>query len=125
MKKTIYILGLLFFANTLLGQVGLQLESSSKTVQKEKSITLSPQSNFEFSKNQNNAPVDLKNFILSKNLKNNSSSFSIKNNNTELAFFCKIESEIEQASKIPLKFRLGEVQAVDRKEGKWKQFENQ
>ncbi len=36
----------------------------------------------------------------------------------ELAFFCKIEVELEKAAKIPVKFRLGSVPYVDRLEGK-------
>lgn len=38
----------------------------------------------------------------------------------ELAFFCKIEVKMEKALNLPVKFRLGEVQAVERKEGKLK-----
>ncbi len=34
------------------------------------------------------------------------------------AFFCLIEDKIEAKSKIPLRFRLGSLQAVDIKEGK-------
>ncbi len=35
-----------------------------------------------------------------------------------LAFFCKIEVQLEKASKFPVKFRLGDVNYVDRLEGK-------
>ena len=31
----------------------------------------------------------------------------------ELAFFCKVEVQIEKAARIPFKFRLGDVQYVD------------
>lgn len=37
----------------------------------------------------------------------------------ELAFFCKIEVQLEKVAKIPVKFRLGEVQYVERLEGKY------
>ena len=37
----------------------------------------------------------------------------------DLAFFCRIEVQMEQVFKFPVKFRLGEVQAVERKEGKY------
>lgn len=37
----------------------------------------------------------------------------------DLAFFCKIEVQLERATKIPIKFRLGEVQQVERMEGKY------
>lgn len=36
----------------------------------------------------------------------------------ELAFFCKIEVQLEKASRFPVKFRLGDVQYVDKLEGK-------
>jgi hypothetical protein len=35
-----------------------------------------------------------------------------------LAFFCKIEVKMEKAAKLPIKFRLGDVDYVDRLEGK-------
>ena len=36
----------------------------------------------------------------------------------DLAFFCKIEVKMEKAVRFPIKFRLGDVQYVDRLEGK-------
>lgn len=36
----------------------------------------------------------------------------------QLAFFCKIEVKLEKAVKLPIKFRLGDVEYVDRMEGK-------
>ena len=56
-----------------------------------------------------------------------SNSFGLKNKpksipNTfdanKLPLFCKIEWKIQQASKLPVKFRLGELQQVEAKEGK-------
>jgi hypothetical protein len=41
----------------------------------------------------------------------------------ELGMFCKFEVQIEKATRFPVKIRLGEVEAVDRKEGKW-QWDN-
>ncbi|MFN7118231.1 MAG: hypothetical protein ACK4TA_15630 [Saprospiraceae bacterium] len=35
-----------------------------------------------------------------------------------LAFFCKVEVKLEKAVKLPVKFRLGDVEYVDRLEGK-------
>lgn len=40
----------------------------------------------------------------------------------ELAFFCKLEVKMEKALNLPVKFRLGEVQAVEKMEGKLKTY---
>lgn len=37
----------------------------------------------------------------------------------ELAFFCRMEVKMEKAAKFPVKFRLGEVQYVEKMEGKY------
>lgn len=37
----------------------------------------------------------------------------------ELAFFCRLEVKMEKAAKFPIKFRLGEVQYVEKMEGKY------
>ncbi|MBK9016911.1 MAG: hypothetical protein IPM82_24205 [Saprospiraceae bacterium] len=37
---------------------------------------------------------------------------------SDLAFFCKMEVKMEKATRFPIKFRLGDVQYVDRLEGK-------
>ena len=39
---------------------------------------------------------------------------------SELALFCKIEWKLEKTARMPIKFRLGEVQQVELKEGKMK-----
>ncbi len=39
-------------------------------------------------------------------------------NHKSMPFFCEIEFQMEQASGFPVKFRLGDVQYVDRLEGK-------
>ena len=36
----------------------------------------------------------------------------------DLAFFCRVEVKLEQAATLPVKFRLGSVNYVDRLEGK-------
>jgi hypothetical protein len=41
-------------------------------------------------------------------------------NYQELAFFCKLEVKMEKALNLPVKVRLGEVQSVERMEGKLK-----
>ncbi len=40
-------------------------------------------------------------------------------NCNELAFFCRLEVKMEKAAKLPVKFRLGDVQEVDYLEGKY------
>lgn len=37
----------------------------------------------------------------------------------DLATFCRLELKLEKATKFPIKFRLGEVQYVERMEGKY------
>ncbi|GJM33008.1 MAG: hypothetical protein DHS20C18_20090 [Saprospiraceae bacterium] len=37
----------------------------------------------------------------------------------DMAFFCRLEVKLENAVKFPIKFRLGDVQYVDRLEGKY------
>jgi hypothetical protein len=37
----------------------------------------------------------------------------------DLAFFCRLEVKMEKAAKFPIKFRLGEVQYVEKMEGKY------
>lgn len=39
-------------------------------------------------------------------------------NCAELAFFCRLEVRMEKAAKLPVKFRLGDLQYVDYLEGK-------
>ena len=122
--KTISIsIVFLFFANVLLGQIGLTVEE--KTADK---VTLNWNQNGEktfFPKYKiSGIPVDLRNHILG-DTNSGQIGFHPTNPNGELAFFCKIEVELEKSSKIPVRFRLGEVQAVDAKEGKWGQFRNQ
>lgn len=41
-------------------------------------------------------------------------------NYEDLAFFCKLEVKMEKALNLPVKVRLGEVQTVERMEGKLK-----
>jgi len=114
MKKIFYIICFLSFANVLLGQVGLRVDDTqfateNKLDWKKKSEQVKV---FFTKKNQLQLPVDLKKHLLSKNVNTNSNNiFTQKKTAQEVAFFCRIEDKIEQ------------VQAVDRKEGKWQQFQ--
>lgn len=40
-------------------------------------------------------------------------------NYNDLGMFCKIEFQMERLTKFPIRIRLGEVQQVEQKEGKW------
>jgi len=68
---------------------------------------------------QNDAP----NFILLKNdmLDSNCSYVPTKVylKQKKLPFFCDLELKLEAAAKMPIKIRLGEVQQVERLEGKY------
>ena len=127
MKKIFHLFLFLSFANVMLGQVGLRVEGTQFA--KESQVDWEKRKEsvkvFFTKKNQSQIPEDLKKYFLSENIPTNTSStFSIKNASQELAFFCKIEVQLENSSNLPVRFRLGEVQAVDQKEGKWKQFNN-
>lgn len=39
-------------------------------------------------------------------------------NYNELGFFCKVEVQMEKVTKLPIKFRLGDVQYLEKLEGK-------
>lgn len=43
----------------------------------------------------------------------------------ELAFFCKLEVKLEKATRLPIKFRLGEVQYAENREGKYGSLQQQ
>ena len=127
MKRTFYLFFFLSFANVLLSQVGLRMEGTQFT--KESQVNwekLNEHVKISFAKkDQTQIPVDLKKYFLAENVEINSSNvFAKKNASQELAFFCKIEVQLENSSNLPVRFRLGEVQAVDQKEGKWQQFNN-
>ena len=68
-------------------------------------------------------------FLKAKNWKTDSFKTSLQQKNpmrevprswcySELALFCKLEVKMEKAARFPVKFRLGDVQYVDRLEGK-------
>ena len=123
MKTISIFIAFLFFANGLLGQIGLTIE---ETVADKTKLNWNQngQKTFFPKYKTSDLPVDLRNHILADTNSDKMGIYPI-NKNGELAFFCKIEVELEKSSKIPVRFRLGEVQAVDAKEGKWGQFRNQ
>lgn len=126
-KKTFHILFFLSFANILLGQVGLQVEGTRfvKEGQADREKRNEQLKVFFIKKDHSQVPVDLKKYFLAESVSNNTSNiFAKRKASQELAFFCKIEVQLENSSNLPLRFRLGEVQAVDQKEGKWQQFRN-
>lgn len=124
MVRLFYILVISFLANYSFSQSGLKVESISNSQDDIFNFTSTSNKIFpQKNTTQVSAPIDLKSFLLNDHGKALGYSILHNNNsNKELAFFCRIEAEIEQSSKLPVKFRLGEVQQVDQKEGKWKQF---
>ncbi|MFK7935453.1 MAG: hypothetical protein AB8G22_18200 [Saprospiraceae bacterium] len=70
-----------------------------------------------FQKNTTKQPQPLSTFF-HPNLSNSKNQYRAWSYE-ELAFFCKIEVQMEKAAKLPIKFRLGEVQQVERMEGKY------
>lgn len=114
--KIYLIIPFLLFANILLGQYDLQVEKSVEETEKQ-----------NISKNNNNTPPSLQSIFSTESdflLKKPASYFSIKKNKpSKMPFFCDVEAKMEKASKLPVRFRLGDAQTVDRKEGKWQQFQ--
>ncbi|MEM1215299.1 MAG: hypothetical protein AAGJ82_06425 [Bacteroidota bacterium] len=46
-------------------------------------------------------------------------SFAANYRVADLAFFCRLEVQLEKAARLPVRFRLGDVQQVDYLEGKF------
>jgi len=111
--KTYLIIPFLFFANTLLSQTDLPIAKENVKIEKQ-----------DFSKKKNNLPSLQSVFSSDVSFKKPISYFSIKKNKSgKMPFFCDVEAKVEKASKLPVRFRLGDAQTVDRKEGKWQQFQ--
>ena len=109
--KLYIIISFLFFANTLLSQSDLQTTNDVEKSEKQDS-------------SKDILPPSLQSvFSADMILEKPTSYFSIKKNkSTKMPFFCDVEAKMEKASKLPVRFRLGDAQTVDRKEGKWQQF---
>ena len=106
MKRFFFsILLSLFFACMCHAQVGLQLEKKVFSLDRTafENIKIAP----------SNLP-DLETLILNPASAENYKAY----NYNHLAFFCKVEVQLEKRTKIPVKFRLGDVRYVDWLEGK-------
>ena len=62
------------------------------------------------------------NSILQKDLKIEKTNIPQAYNYKHLAFFCKMEVQMEKSAKVPIKFRLGDVQHVDYLEKKIEKY---
>ena len=109
--KLYIIIPFLFFANALLSQSDLTATKNIEKVEKQ-----------DFQKKV--LPPSLQSvFSADMILEKPTSYFSIKKSkSSKMPFFCDVEAKMEKASKLPVRFRLGDAQTVDRKEGKWQQF---
>lgn len=116
----------MFFVNVLFSQSNLNTTQTietnapsdfSKNIFSEKLVT-------DSEKNNSLLPSLHSVFSTNINLEKPASYFSIKKNKaSKMPFFCDVEAKVEKASKLPVRFRLGDAQAVDRKEGKWQKFQ--
>lgn len=115
MKKTFVILSFCLCSHLLVAQMMVHVTSKNyqglqtKLVQEPKNINFTQQiQHFTFQENKKNTfnPLD--------NQQQMPSAYAYK----DLAFFCKIEVQLEKAVKLPVKFRLGSVDYVDYLEGK-------
>ena len=62
------------------------------------------------------------NSILQKDLKIKKANLPQAYSYKDLAFFCKMEVQMEKSTKVPIKFRLGDVQHVDYLEKKIEKY---
>lgn len=95
---------MVFCVNCLFAQIGLQtaqVSIFSATAEKE-SLLSSPQ------------PPSLNEVFKASPSISSPKAYAYK----DLAFFCKVEVQLEKATKMPIKFRLGSVDYVDWLEGK-------
>jgi len=108
MKIVSFIL-LSFFIVDLNAQIGIQLEDIGID---QKEIAISTQ-------NTSETIPSLQQFFQPNTTINHSLSNKYYDH---LAFFCKVELRLEKAAKIPVKFRLGDVDYVDELEGKRRRY---
>ncbi len=107
--KVIWFIILSFFIVNLNAQIGIQLEDT-RINSKE----------LVFSTQKTNDPIPSLQQFFQPNATIN---HSLSNNYYDhLAFFCKVELRLEKVAKIPVKFRLGDVDYVDELEGKRRRY---
>jgi len=116
MKKLLGIFCCCFFSQLLLAQITVipttkgyqQLKTQLNEIPK--ALKFSEQiQQFTFQANRKNRFT-----LLQKDHQKMPAAYAYK----DLAFFCKIEVQLEKAVKLPVKFRLGSVDYVDYLEGK-------
>lgn len=115
MKKTLTILSLCLCSHFLMAQMVVNAISTNyqdlqtKLIQAPANINFAQQIQyFTFQENKKNS------FNPLKNQQEIPAAYAYK----DLAFFCKIEVQLEKVVKLPVKFRLGSVDYVDYLEGK-------
>ena len=118
MKYTFLII--LFSCCWLAGQAQVGLQAESISILQQAKIA-SPQSFDELIRSSNKSDKNPKWLgIIQPFLNNPLSPTHVPNvfSTNDLAFFCRIELNLEKTTKIPIKFRLGEVQQVEALEQK-------
>ena len=113
--KHLLVLFLLFIATTLCAQLGLKAHSSLLEVDDQTFEVPRLYFSTAIQKTQiDNTPL-LTTYQFIAMEKQSTPSFYCYD---DLAFFCKIEVQLEKIVQLPFKFRLGSVQYVDYLEGK-------
>lgn len=99
---------LLFFSLAINAQIGLHLAD----------VHLTETLDFSSATSLENPPPSLNSIFKSNTNANSNSNTYTAYRYCDLAFFCKIEVQLEKKTKFPVKFRLGTVDYVDYLEGK-------
>lgn len=116
MKKLFGICLACFFSQVLMAQITLAATTQSYHQLKTQLTALSIETNFSEQIQQFTFQETRKNTfnLMQKEQQQMPAAYAYK----DLAFFCKIEVQLEKAMKLPIKFRLGSVDYVDYLEGK-------
>ena len=113
-KSILLLISMVFCSHVLLSQNGVGVQLNKELLKIEK---------FDF----NYQPINVQQYSILQKIKNNIPDAYSKNidqssilfNCNELAPFCRLELKMEKVAKFPIKFRIGEVQYVERMEGKY------